>query len=138
MTCRPVVGCIKEIPQSITSDLPENRKNFPLLSSLHNKAVFAEMFGGPHNATEGMLDPRILNHTNQINVCYDDGSASPVNTTQVDPNDKLCINDILGQIKSAGSTLPSTSQQNAWYLNENVTPATGIWHKFDQFRTGGD
>lgn len=138
MTCRPVVACNAEKPTSSTNDLPENRSNFPLLSSLHNKAVFAEMFGGPHNATEGMLDPRILNHPNQINVCFDDGSAYPVATTTIDPADKLCINDILGQIKNAGSTLPSAAQQNAWYLNENVSPSTGIWHKFDQFRSGGD
>jgi hypothetical protein len=137
MTCRPVVDCIGEIPQTSTNDVPENRKTFPLLSSLRNKAVYAEMFGCPHNGAEGQVDPRILNHVNQINVCYDDGSAVPVDTTKIDPIDGLSINAILGQLYALNG-IPTGSQMNNIYLDENNTPNRGMWHKFDQARSGGD
>jgi len=120
------------IPAVTTDDSITFRGTFPILSNFSNKAIFAEMFGGPVNASVA-VDPRITNHFNLINVLFNDGSANPVDIQKVDPIDGQSIYSLLNQLNSIQG-IPSVAQADQIYLNENVTPNTGIWYKFDQTR----
>src|ERR1700730_8389377 len=132
-TARPAVMFNGEKPVSSTSDAVEHRGNFPVLSNFRNKAVFAEMFGEPMNNAAVNVDPRITNHKDAINVLFNDGSAEPVGTQKVDPADGQSIYTLLDQLYNL-KAVPTGAQANQIYLDEAVTPNTGIWAKFDQTR----
>lgn len=131
-TARPATMFNGELPKSTTDDAVENRGNYPVLSNFRNKAVFAEMFGEPVNSGVA-VDPRMTNHKDNINVLFNDGSAEPVNIKKVDPIDGQSIYSLLDQLNTL-KAVPNTAQADQIYLNENVTPNTGIWYKFDQTR----
>jgi hypothetical protein len=120
---------------TVTDDGQDYRHGYPTLSNLRKRAIGAEMFGEPTNTTN-YVDPRLTNHKNVINVVFDDGSATPVdiNAKETTPNgDGLSIYDILGNIANL-KAVPTGTQMDDWYLNENKDPNWGIWHKFDLTR----
>ena len=133
LTARPSTNFVGAVPASSTNDALENRGAFPNYGSFRNKAVYAEMFGEPHNSAAA-VDPRITNHKNSINILFSDGSAGPVDIMRVDPADGQSIYSLLTTLYNLGATLPTAAQQNQIYLNETVNPPTGIWYKFDQTR----
>lgn len=133
MTVRPEVeftGMIPKNPGS-TWDSPLFRGKFPVISNMKDKAIAAEMFGEPFNAGVA-VDPTVLRHKkNLINVYYADNSAGAITADSIDPSDNKSIMDLLKQLKSMGSTIPSGQTMNDIYLDEINTPNRGMWHKFD-------
>jgi len=134
MTVRPEVEFTGTIPKKSPGspwDAPQVRGSFPVLSNMKDKAIAAEMFGEPFNASVA-VDPTVLRHKkNLINVYYADNSAGAVSADSIDPSDNKSIMDLLKQLKAMGSTIPSGQTMNDIYLDEIKIPNRGMWHKFD-------
>jgi prepilin-type N-terminal cleavage/methylation domain-containing protein len=130
MTVRPAVQFTNTHPVSSNNDAILYRGKFPLISAFKEKAIAAEMFGEPVNATVAVL-PTVLRHGKFINVLYSDNSASAILTDGVDPVDGKSIMTLLQDL-AALMAVPSGATMNEIYLNETVTPNRGIWAKFDK------
>ncbi len=133
MTVRPAVQFTNTKPTSSTYDLSLYRGKFPLITQFKSKAIAAEMFGEPVNATVA-VDPTLLRHPNAINVMFADFSAGAIDTRGIDPTDGQSINSILKQLAAmkAVPTGASSPSMNQIYLDETTNPPKGIWAKFDR------
>ena len=108
-------------------DLPENQGKFPVLTRLRDKAIAAEMFGAPMNATTS-VDPQITSHKNYINTYFADNSATAVFTG--DKSDPKSIKAGLKKLFDL-KAIPSGQASADIYLDEVSVPSKGMWIQLD-------
>ncbi|MDB5297061.1 MAG: hypothetical protein JWO31_3044 [Phycisphaerales bacterium] len=144
MTVRPAVRFVGMMPSgpgntadtSVSAyDSPQLQGKFPQLSAFKDKAIAAEMFGEPWNATVA-VDPVITSHKKLINAYYSDNSAVSVSTTAIDPGTGKSIATKLKELSDLRA-VPTGATAGHIYLDEGQAQITaagfgkGMWRTLD-------